>query len=97
VEACWDAIPDHFVDVRLDEFVVMPNHLHGVLVIGDGDDGEGKAFAAFDGRTDTENSRANALPLRGTQPHSVGAIVQNFKSTSTRKINWLRRSKGEPV
>ncbi|MCI0729104.1 MAG: hypothetical protein L0332_20625, partial [Chloroflexi bacterium] len=32
-EDCWSAIPDHFPFVVLDEFVVMPNHMHGILVI----------------------------------------------------------------
>jgi putative transposase len=30
---CWLAIPDHFPHVLLDEFVVMPNHVHGIIVI----------------------------------------------------------------
>lgn len=30
---CWRAIPDHFPNVRCDEFVVMPNHIHGILWI----------------------------------------------------------------
>ncbi|MBP7798019.1 MAG: hypothetical protein KA072_05265 [Thermoanaerobaculaceae bacterium] len=30
---CWRAIPDHFPDVSCDEFVVMPNHIHGILWI----------------------------------------------------------------
>jgi putative transposase len=30
VESCWNAIPEHFA-ARLDVFVVMPNHVHGVL------------------------------------------------------------------
>jgi putative transposase len=30
---CWNAIPDHFPFVKLDAFVVMPNHLHGIIVI----------------------------------------------------------------
>jgi len=30
---CWLAIPDHFPFVRLDEFQVMPNHIHGLLCI----------------------------------------------------------------
>jgi putative transposase len=28
---CWSAIPDHFPRVTLDAFVVMPNHVHGIL------------------------------------------------------------------
>jgi len=31
VERCWRAIPEHFKSVELDEFVLMPNHLHGIL------------------------------------------------------------------
>ncbi len=30
---CWQAIPNHFPNVRCDEFVVMPNHIHGILWI----------------------------------------------------------------
>lgn len=33
VTACWDAIPDHFSGVELDAFVVMPDHVHGIVVI----------------------------------------------------------------
>ncbi|KAA3596336.1 MAG: hypothetical protein DWQ06_15790 [Calditrichaeota bacterium] len=32
-EKCWYEIPEHFPNVRLDEFVIMPNHIHGVIVI----------------------------------------------------------------
>lgn len=31
---CWRDIPNHFPNVKLDEYVVMPNHVHGVVVIG---------------------------------------------------------------
>jgi len=29
----WFEIPNHFSFVTLDEFVVMPNHIHGIIVI----------------------------------------------------------------
>jgi len=29
VQACWEEIPVDFPDVDVDEFVVMPNHIHG--------------------------------------------------------------------
>ena len=35
VEKCWHEIPVHFPNVALDEFVIMPNHVHGILVIDD--------------------------------------------------------------
>ncbi len=29
----WQEIPKHFKNVRIDEWVVMPNHVHGIVVI----------------------------------------------------------------
>lgn len=28
----WHALPDYFPDIQLDEFIVMPNHIHGILI-----------------------------------------------------------------
>jgi len=30
---CWKEIPKHFPSVEIDEFVVMPNHVHGIITI----------------------------------------------------------------
>ncbi|HRF78981.1 MAG TPA: hypothetical protein PL070_02735 [Flavobacteriales bacterium] len=35
VQRCWDAIPEHMPMVVCDAFVVMPNHVHGIIVITD--------------------------------------------------------------
>jgi REP element-mobilizing transposase RayT len=32
-EDCWLAIPTHFPNVSLDEFIIMPNHIHGIICI----------------------------------------------------------------
>ena len=37
VEQCWLAIPEHVPFVELDEWVVMPNHVHGIIVIDHAD------------------------------------------------------------
>lgn len=29
----WQAIPEHYPDIELDVFVVMPNHMHGIVCI----------------------------------------------------------------
>jgi putative transposase len=34
---CWAKIPEHFPHVELDEFVVMPDHVHGILFINQPD------------------------------------------------------------
>ena len=33
VDECWRAIPDHFAHVRLDLTLIMPDHLHAILVL----------------------------------------------------------------
>jgi hypothetical protein len=33
-QACWTSIPEHYPDVRLDKWVIMPDHIHGILWIG---------------------------------------------------------------
>ena len=42
----WQRIPRHFRHVELDEWVIMPNHLHGILVFGDVARAEGDACLA---------------------------------------------------
>jgi len=94
VQEQWQKIPTHFSDVLLDAFVIMPNHIHGILVITEGaaSMGKGKAFDLWD------DHKSNALPLRlGSQPGSIPAVVQNFKSITSRKINKLLNSPGSTI
>jgi len=103
IQSCWQRIPIHFANVLLDAWVVMPNHLHGILVLTD-TLGEGEAFGkgeAFGNKTCeiAEDACPNASPLQfcGTQSGSIGAIVQNYKSISTLQINYVRHTPGIPV
>ena len=32
---CWSDIPSHYPSVEIDEYVIMPDHVHGILVIED--------------------------------------------------------------
>ncbi len=34
VESYWNKIAIKFSDVSFDEFVIMPNHIHGILIVG---------------------------------------------------------------
>lgn len=35
----WLEIPEHFPFVVLDEFIIMPNHVHGIIIINTCNDG----------------------------------------------------------
>ncbi|GAB4524986.1 MAG: hypothetical protein OHK0046_40260 [Anaerolineae bacterium] len=45
IEECWEVIPDHFPHVNLDAFIIMPNHLHGIVLIEDSAQPSVEAFA----------------------------------------------------
>lgn len=32
-QQCWQEIPQHFPNMQLHEFVIMPNHIHGIIEI----------------------------------------------------------------
>lgn len=75
-ETCWHEIENHFEAVTLDESVVMPNHVHGIIAI------HGRDTAC---RVPTKRVGTFG-PLT---PCSLAAIVGGFKSASTRLIRQL--------
>ncbi|MCB9434645.1 MAG: transposase [Ardenticatenaceae bacterium] len=97
VAACWLDLARHFPHITLGEWVVMPNHIHGIIVIVVGR-GEASATKTVD---NPDGLRADASPLQpqpnGTDSGSIGAMVQNFKSVASRKINKQRGTPGTPV
>ena len=60
----------------------MPNHVHGILWLEERPDNKPPPRRE-------ENRRRN-----GTVSGSVSAIIQNFKSVSTRRVNRIRGAKG---
>jgi putative transposase len=81
---CWMAVPNHFGLCTVDAYVVMPNHVHGIVVIGAGVQAEAPHVGA-----------THASPLRrGPGHHSLGAIVGSFKSAASRSINRLDPTRG---
>jgi REP element-mobilizing transposase RayT len=56
-EKYWHEIPQHFLFVKLDAFVVMPNHVHGIIVIDKPNDGHNDRHN--DGHNDGRNDGCN--------------------------------------
>jgi putative transposase len=73
-DECWRAIPEHFPQVELGAHVVMPNHVHGIIVI------TGAVGARH------ASPLQNQSPPRGAPSGSLGAMVGSFKSAVTRHI-----------
>jgi len=98
VQRCWENTAHHFPFVELDAFVIMPNHVHGVIAITEFRRGEASALQirAFNPPSESDASPLHQRP-NGTQPGSLSAILQNLKSVSTRKTNAARGTPGAPV
>lgn len=30
---CWDDLVNHYFNIKLDEYIIMPNHVHGIIAI----------------------------------------------------------------
>lgn len=65
IEKYWFDLPRHYPHIELDEFVIMPNHVHGIICL---------VGAGYDDR-DTKLSRSDkpALPQSGTGADSKTA------------------------
>jgi len=33
IRQIWDSLPSRFPNIKLDEFVIMPNHIHGIIIL----------------------------------------------------------------
>jgi len=73
-QAAWAELPKHFPQCELDAFVVMPNHIHGIVHIA-----VGAQHAAPLHDTGSSRPRVKA--------GSLGAIVRSFKSAVTKHYN----------
>lgn len=82
----WVAIKSHFQFIELDDFLVMPNHIHGILILNS------------EGSEMSKSHRPSVSPQPGRRPSvipkpkSLSAIIRSYKSSVTR---WAR-SNGFP-
>ena len=78
VQKTWDGLPDHYHRVELDAFVVMPNHIHGILVLAGEPSPHGlseivRGFKTFSARgvNNIRNARNVAVWQRSYHDHVV--------------------------
>ena len=77
VAALWDSIAAWFSSVEVDQFVVMPNHLHGVLVLPDAD---ARATTRVAPTGESVGAPLVGAPVTGVR---LGDVVGAFKSLAT--------------
>ena len=93
----WMKTPEVRSNVDLDEFVIMPNHVHGILVIRDERKG-GEVFVRGNGNSPTRENKSSQgrTPFRSPSA-TVGAIVRGFKGATTKRVNELFGTPERPL
>jgi putative transposase len=91
----WKVLPEWFKNVSLDAHILMPNHLHGIIILTDELECRGKATAnqyPFDPSFSAEVALPKTRPTEhpGARSGSLPAVIQNFKSTTSRCTKHIR-------
>jgi putative transposase len=86
---CWNELPRHYPTVLLDAFVVMPNHIHGIVVIMND-----AARHAQPSSLEGVSAVAGLRPATTAKRYPLSEIVRALKSFSARRINELRKTPG---
>ncbi|MFB2934927.1 transposase [Aerosakkonemataceae cyanobacterium BLCC-F154] len=102
VKLHWHNLPKHHDHLELDEFVIMPNHLHGIIVLINYNSGQnfvGAGLADISGKKQITSQQNPPSPMLQpqNQPKKLPEILRGFKTFSARRINQMRRTSGVPV
>ena len=83
-EKYWKKIPEHFKNVKLDEYIVMPDHIHGILILSED-------------RRDTACRVPTYERFSRPVPGSLSTIIRSFKSSFTGHVNKLHSTPGRKI
>ncbi|CAN5387649.1 transposase [soil metagenome] len=93
-ESCWSDIPKHSKLISLGEYIVMPNHVHGILIIDNTIETMYGTSAVPNIAPVTKNQMSAISP----KANSISSAVRSFKSAVTRatrnkrpEFNWQVR------
>jgi putative transposase len=89
----WEKLPKRFPNIELGAFVIIPNHLHGIILIMNG-----RGTAGNRNGHDGESSRRAPTREQFQKPvkGSVPTIVRSYKSAVSYRINLCAQQKVFP-
>ena len=79
----WKEIPDHFPHVKLDEFTIMPNHIHGILILDYSLTRTRHGMTLHAKQESNQNINQFSKPVK----NSVSVIINQYKSSVKRWCN----------
>jgi len=90
-------IPEHFSNAELDGFIVMPNHIHGIIMINTR---RGEVSSPI-GVSPPASNVITSIQKGGVTPplhkHALGRFIAFYKYQTTKQINQIRSAPGMSV
>ena len=97
----WSWLNVQYPHIQLDEWVVMPHHLHGIIIISDGRGGSHVRAVREPPLRVRESMGVANRPNTRTAPTGkckpIGRLIGAFKTVSTKRINNMRGTPGISV
>ena len=84
-ERCWNDLPEYFPDVVLNEYVIMPNHFHGIIIIT----GDGRGLI-----NQTPTGTGDKWILMKNPEQTLGKVIRHFGRVSGHGIGSARLPAG---
>jgi REP element-mobilizing transposase RayT len=90
----WRKSSDIRQEIRLDAWIVMPNHFHGIVGISNS-----ASETVVNGSHHRDAAMTDDSLLKGIsmKPRSLSSLVSGFKAATTRRINIIRDAPGTPA
>jgi REP element-mobilizing transposase RayT len=101
----WEKSASIRAEIEIREYVIMPNHIHAIVMIhwgaglanGMGDRPVARTEEKPVARTENRPVARTEERPNGPDSKSVGALIGGFKSAATTRINQIRNTPGAPV
>ena len=91
VRECWENIADNFDNAKLNEYIIMPNHIHGIIIIGRGLIHQTRNNDNCDKLNQITTGMINHAPtdwiLMKNHKTTLGKIMRHFKARATKIIH----------
>ncbi len=79
----WSILPKRYKNVALDNFIVMQNHVHGIIILKD--------------NAEINYTESDEFELIKSKIHPLSEVVRGLKTSSARRINQIRYLTGRSV
>lgn len=89
-QQCWQEIPEHFPTVILDEYIIMPDHIHGIIIITETEpkNNQERVDIWVDVRADNCRGEKFFAQTDFKSPsQTIGSIIRGFKIGVTKQIS----------